>query len=71
MTNETGGGWNEWSKYVLKELTSLTTSQETLKTKVEEHTIEIAKLKLKFAIYGSIAAFIGTVIINLVFHFIK
>lgn len=71
MDAEDSGSWNEWSKYVLKELTRLTHSLEEMEKTVSAHTIEIAKLKITFAIYSAIAAFVATVVINILFHIIK
>ena len=64
-------GWNEWSRYVLNELVKLTGRQESQSEKIEKHEIEIAKLKLKFSIYATVAAFVGSIIVNLIIHYIK
>jgi len=69
--NDMNGGWNEWSKYVLNEIVKLVHTMEEQQKVINEHSIEIAKLKTKFAAYATVAAFFGSILINLVLHFIK
>jgi hypothetical protein len=41
---DNNGGWNEWSKYVLKEIVRLTHTQEIQQKKIEDHSIILNKV---------------------------
>ncbi len=46
--------WNQWSKYVLKELERLNTCIEGQKDKLNRISIDIARLKVKSGMWGAI-----------------
>lgn len=54
--------WNEWSKFVLKELDRLSTCYESLDEKMGQIRTEIAMLKVKSGIWGLIGAAIPVAI---------
>ena len=56
-------GWGEWSKYVLKGLQACERRHEDLEKTVHDHTVEIAKLKLKAGLIGSAAGAGGALIV--------
>jgi hypothetical protein len=72
--NKTTNGWNEWSKYVLKELERLNDNYEALQKdftqQIQEVKIEIATLKVKAGVWGLIAGAIP-VAIALIIYILK
>ena len=60
-------GWQEWSKFVLRELTRLSNAYEDLTKKVNDEMsiikAEIAMLKVKSGVYG----LVGGAILVLIF----
>ncbi len=55
-------GWNEWSKYVLKELERLNSCYHEMDKKLNRITVDIAKLKVKSGIWGLIGGAVPVVI---------
>lgn len=55
-------GWNEWSKYVLKELERLADCYDALDQKLNKIDKEIVRLKVKSGIWGALAGAIPVVI---------
>jgi hypothetical protein len=62
-------GWNEWSKYVLRELERLNLNDEKildeislLRSKVEVLNVRFEKLETKFDIKSGVFGFVGGVI---------
>jgi hypothetical protein len=67
---ENNSTWNEWSKYVLKELERLNGCYFSLDEKVGKIQQEIAMLKVKSGIWGAIGGCIP-VIVLLVIKFLE
>jgi len=67
---ESPNGWNEWSKYVLKELERLNGCYEQIDKKVDKIEQEIAMLKVKSGVWGLVGGLIP-VVIALIFIFLK
>ena len=51
-------GWNEWSKYVLKELERLNGVYTILDGKLDEIMKDVSTLKVKAGMWGAIAGMI-------------
>tara|TARA_Y100000310_G_scaffold247602_1_gene253264 strand:+ start:32514 stop:32753 length:240 start_codon:yes stop_codon:yes gene_type:complete len=51
-------GWNEWSKYVLKELERLNGAYTILDGKLDEIIKDVSTLKVKAGMWGAIAGMI-------------
>ena len=49
-------GWDQWAKFVLKELERLNANYETLRQEVGKVHTEIATLKVKAGVWGAIGA---------------
>ena len=62
-------GWQEWSKFVLKELTRLSDTYEDLSKKVNEEVTqlktEVAMLQVKSGIWGIIGGAIVIIVVLL------
>jgi len=54
--------WNEWSKYVLKELERLGNSYEKLDARMDKMSNEITSLKVKSGVWGLIGGAIPVAI---------
>lgn len=54
-------GWNEWSKYVLKELERLNTCQERIEHDIGTIKTEIATLKVRSGVWGGVAGLIPAI----------
>ncbi len=75
MENEKNSpnGWNEWAKYVLKELERLNEGQKETNDQMQLLRTDVAMLKVKAGIWGAVAGSIpaiGTLIIALLLKFI-
>lgn len=55
-------GWNEWSKYVIKELERLNLEVKLANKKLDAISTDLAVLKLKAALIGGTVALIPTLI---------
>lgn len=55
MPTPSPNGWNEWSKYVLKELERLNACYEKIDNRLDMVQDEITKLKIKAGIWGLVA----------------
>ena len=58
-------GWNEWSKYVLKELESLNTKCDAVQKSIHQLRVEIATLKAKAAAWSAVAAIVVSGVVGL------
>jgi len=67
MDGEDSNGWAIWRNHVLAELRRISDNVETLSISESQIRIEIGKLKLAAAIWGSIAGALGALIIMLVY----
>ena len=70
MTTEKSNGWNEWSRFVLKELERLNENMEKLDGKIDELSDKLLILKVKSGLIGGIAGMIPSlfvVVLYLVF----
>lgn len=56
-------GWDEWSKYVLKELERLNACYENIETDLRKIHVEIATLQVKAGIFGAIGGAIPVIVI--------
>lgn len=54
-------GWDEWSKYVLKELERLNTCMVQIDGNIKKLSIDIAMLKVKAGIWGVIGGCIPAI----------
>lgn len=59
-------GWNEWSKYVLKELERLSDCYEGIRGDITDIKTEIATLKVKAGIWGAVGAMVPIAIMLVV-----
>jgi hypothetical protein len=64
-------GWNEWSKYVLKELERLNKCFEAIDKKVDDLLIEHTILKVKAGLWGALSGGITTLIAIVIWYFTK
>ena len=64
-------GWDQWAKYVLKELERLNVNYETLRKEVGKVHTEIATLKVKAGVWGTVGGAIGAAIPVLVMLLIQ
>jgi len=55
--------WNEWKKYILKELKRVGSCYESLDKKIDTLMVEVAMLKVKAGVWGAIAGAIPAVMI--------
>ena len=55
-------GWTEWSKYVLKELERLNSTQEAIEKRLNSIEVEIGMLKVKAGVWGALAGGVPAVI---------
>lgn len=53
-----GDGWEEWSRYVLKELERLNSCYEGMNKRLTKMLVEITTLKVKAGMWGAIGALI-------------
>jgi len=56
--------WNEWRKFVLNELTRYSGAIITLDDKINELRIEVAMLKVKASLFGSLAGLATTILLH-------
>lgn len=54
--NTDSDGWDQWAKFVLKELERLNANYETLRKEISKIYPEIATLKTKAGLWGAIGA---------------
>ena len=54
-------GWEQWSKYVLKELERLNKCYQDIEADLQDIKVEIAMLKVKSGIWGAIAGAIPAI----------
>jgi len=62
--------WDEWSKYVLKELERQDEFAKVLSDKVDELVQEVAVLKIKASIFGGLAGAILSAILSIIVYYI-
>lgn len=65
MNNNPPDTWNEWSKFVLRELERLNVCYERINVRVDEINSEIIRLKVKSGIWGLIGGAIPVVVATL------
>jgi len=54
MDRMDNNGWNEWSKYVLKELERLDLTMKDISKNMEENNRVLAQLQVKAGVWGAI-----------------
>jgi len=59
-------GWNEWSKFVLKELESLNSKYETLNGKIDNLREDVIILKVKAGFFGVMGGLVITIGVEVV-----
>lgn len=64
-------GWNEWSKYVLKELERLNGCYEKLDGKLDNIATDLLVLKTKAGVIGAASAFVVTIIAQVIIYYVK
>lgn len=57
----TNNGWDEWSKYVLKELERLNSCMTQIDDDIKKLSIDIAMLKVKAGVWGVIGGCIPAI----------
>lgn len=53
-----GNGWDEWGRFVLKELERLNGNSEQLQQEIAAMRVEVAGLKVKASTWGGLAGLI-------------
>ena len=66
IDNRATNGWNEWSKYVLKELERLNDYQMELNKKVDKLLIDTTTMKVKASLFGALAGAVPAIIMLIV-----
>jgi hypothetical protein len=66
MSPDSPNGWNEWSKYVLKELERLNLCYEALDGKTDDIKEVLVAMKVKMGFIGGVAGLVVGGIISLV-----
>lgn len=64
-------GWNEWSKYVLKELERLNDCYEKLDKRLDKLTENVTITRIRMAGIGATVSLIITTLGLLVYHMLK
>lgn len=62
MQTKPNDGWNEWSRYVLRELERLNDCYEGVRQELSEIKTEIAMLKVKAGVWGAVGALVPVAI---------
>lgn len=62
MPERPSNGWNEWSRYVLKELERLNHNYEQLDGRISKIQVDIGMLKVKAGVWGALAGGIPSII---------
>lgn len=65
MTNAPDG-WNEWSKYVLKELKSLRESNESIKEDLTEIKVQLATHQVRIGFVAGIFGVLGGALVTII-----
>ncbi len=79
MTEFKGGDWEQWAYHVFAELKRFDNDinslknkdMETIKDDIQKIKLDVATMKTKLAIWGSLAVFIATIITQIILSFIK
>ncbi len=58
--------WAEWSKYVLKELERNNNDHESMSDKLDKIAVEIAMLKVKSGLWGTIGGLVSAAVFLLI-----
>ncbi len=66
-----GDGWNEWSKYVLKELKRLNDCYEKLDEKIDKINNRLTLAQIKIAGLGAMVSLVVTIVVLIVASFIR
>ena len=64
-------GWTQWSQYVLKELERNNSDHESMSDKLDKIAVEIAMLKVKSGLWGTIGGLVSTAVFLLISHIKK
>jgi hypothetical protein len=64
-------GWNEWSRFVLKELERLDDDIKCLSRKMDTMHDDIISLKTKVALIGTVAGAIVSIVVSVVVKFVR
>jgi hypothetical protein len=64
-------GWNEWSKYVLKEMERLGNCYEKLETRVASIDSKLSMIQIKVAGIGAVAGVLTSLLLLLLAHLLK
>jgi len=71
INEETSNGWNEYKRLVLSQLDGLTKKSDQIESKLDKLNNKVTILETKAVMYGAIAGFVITAIVQLVFVFVK
>lgn len=66
MSDNPLNGWNEWSRYVLKELERLNDCYESMRKDMTDMKTDLTMLKVKAGVWGLIAGAVPVAIALLV-----
>jgi hypothetical protein len=65
------GGWKEWSQYVKQGIKELKNAVSDSQKDLVNMKVELGMLKAKMAVWGAIGATIATVLLQLLFSYLK
>lgn len=65
------GGWKEWSQYVRIGIQDLKKDVSDVQKEITNIKIELGMLKTKMAMWGALGATIATIVLQLVFAYLK
>jgi len=68
---ENNNSWTQWSKYVLKELERNNSDHESISDKLDKIAVEIATLKVKSGLWGTIGGLVSVAVFLLINHLKK
>lgn len=67
MPDNVPNGWNQWSKYVLKELERLADGQEKIEKQLNGLTVEFKQfqtaMKIKSGVWGAMAGAVPAIVV--------
>jgi hypothetical protein len=65
------GGWKEWSQYVKLSIQELKAKAEKAQEDLTSMKVELGMLKTKMAMWGALGATVATVLLQLLFAYLK
>ena len=68
---ENNNSWTQWSKYVLKELERNNSDHESISDKLDKIAVEIATLKVKSGLWGTIGGLVSAAVFLVISHLKK